>query len=225
MLQANGGSQYLHSSWDGADRLSMKSNDLIADVEETIRAVSPVLVMPSGQKRHFAMLKKKTKQQMGVADVVTARMVSCLLSEVCSLLNLEVVDKLRIPTVYTPHAKAVVARPRPTPTCTHRHLYLLLHPHLQQGNLTYAKILSHIKCDLHLKELGAKVDKTRRTAKGDLLLVLDEATSEHTARLSVAFRTVLGEQYVGLERNWNSSSLLMQRTPNSRTMQTHKKAR
>lgn len=54
----------------------------------------------------------------------------------------------------------------------------------KKGDSTsYAEILSKVKKDDDLKELGDSVSKIRRTAKGDLMLVLDSADSAKADKL------------------------------------------
>lgn len=62
----------------------------------------------------------------------------------------------------------------------------------KKGDLSYAEILSKVKKDTSLQEVGKGVDKIRRTMAGDIILVLDKASQEKTAQFQTAVETVLG---------------------------------
>lgn len=64
----------------------------------------------------------------------------------------------------------------------------------KQGQLSYAEILSKVKKDDTLKEVGEHVSKIRRTMAGDIILILDKASKENTAKFCTAIKSSLGEE-------------------------------
>lgn len=64
----------------------------------------------------------------------------------------------------------------------------------KKGDLTYAEILSKVKSDPALEELGKMVTRIRRTLAGDLLLQLDKSATEQTARFRSSIETALGNE-------------------------------
>lgn len=62
----------------------------------------------------------------------------------------------------------------------------------KRGQLSYAEILSKVKGDDNLKELGNNVTKIRRTAAGDIILVLDKVSDDKTALYRTAIENTLG---------------------------------
>lgn len=64
----------------------------------------------------------------------------------------------------------------------------------KNGDLSYAEILSRVKKDDNLKDVGCHVTKVRRTAAGDILLVLDKNRKENAEQLRTAVTKVLGKE-------------------------------
>jgi hypothetical protein len=63
------------------------------------------------------------------------------------------------------------------------------------SNTSYAEILSKVKKDQDLKELEDSVSKIRRTAKGDLMLVLDCADSEKADKLKTLVQGKMNDEF------------------------------
>lgn len=62
------------------------------------------------------------------------------------------------------------------------------------GELSYAEILSKIKKDATLQEVGRNVTNVGRTKTGEIILVMDKTSQEMTSQLGIAIETVLGEE-------------------------------
>jgi len=57
---------------------------------------------------------------------------------------------------------------------------------------SYADILKKVRAETQLKELGQAVQAVRRTAKGELLVILNKVSDPNTAELQTTMKTVLG---------------------------------
>lgn len=64
----------------------------------------------------------------------------------------------------------------------------------KNGDLSYAEILSRVKKDDNLKNVGRHVTKVRRTAACDLLLVLDKNRQENAEQLCTTVKQILGKE-------------------------------
>lgn len=62
----------------------------------------------------------------------------------------------------------------------------------KKGELSYAEILSKVKKDTSLQEVGENVAKIRRTAGGDMILILSKTSQEKTSRFQTAIQGALG---------------------------------
>lgn len=63
----------------------------------------------------------------------------------------------------------------------------------KKGECSYAEILSKVKQDPDLKDLGNKVNKIRRTATGELLIVFDGSNTEQTDQFKSSIKGKLGD--------------------------------
>lgn len=70
----------------------------------------------------------------------------------------------------------------------------------KKGELSYAEILSKVKKDASLKELGESVAKIRRTAKGDMILILSKASQKTTSQFQTAIQGALGTEAAVISR-------------------------
>jgi len=64
----------------------------------------------------------------------------------------------------------------------------------QKGRLSYAEILSRIRKDDALKDVGTSVQRMRRTNAGHLLIVLTKESSARTSELHKAVQDAFKEQ-------------------------------
>lgn len=64
----------------------------------------------------------------------------------------------------------------------------------KQGVMSYAQILSRMKQDPGLVELGSSVNKIRKTAAGDLILTLNRVNAEQTSQFRSRMEEVLGQE-------------------------------
>lgn len=64
----------------------------------------------------------------------------------------------------------------------------------KKGTMSYAEILSRIKKDDTLKEVGDNVSKIRRTATGDMIILMNKNSNGKTSDYCQAIKGVLGEE-------------------------------
>lgn len=63
----------------------------------------------------------------------------------------------------------------------------------KKGDRSYAEILSQVKQDPGLNDLGNRVEKIRKTAKGELLIVFSGNNAEQTAQFKTSIKEKLGD--------------------------------
>lgn len=60
--------------------------------------------------------------------------------------------------------------------------------------MSYAEILSKVKKDDTLKEIGQSISKIRRTMAGDIILLLDQTSQGKTTQFCTAIESALGNE-------------------------------
>ncbi|XP_053968811.1 uncharacterized protein LOC128870235 [Anastrepha ludens] len=61
------------------------------------------------------------------------------------------------------------------------------------GNISYAEILKRVKTEPSLKELSNNIQGVKKTAKGELLLLLEKTSDPNTSKVHEAVKAALGE--------------------------------